>query len=68
MISKKEIIEWLSTDYDKDEAIEMINSSIIQTIQTPVTVIVYSSGVRDIITKDENGHIIHLNPYETREN
>ena len=66
MIAKEEIIEWLMDDeYSKEEATEQINKAVIKTITTPITVIFYNNGVRDIITKDINGKIIHLNPYES---
>jgi len=68
MITNKEIIEWVMEDgYTKDEATQAVLEATIQTITNPITAIIYSNGVNDFIYKDENGKIIHLNPYETRE-
>lgn len=69
MINKEEIIEWAMEDgYSEEEATKaVLEATTIQTITNPITAIIYSNGVKDFIYKDENGKIIHLNPYKTRE-
>lgn len=63
-ISNKEIIEWLRVDgYSEDEATEQVLEASIST--QIVTIIEYNNGVKDIIYKDENNKIHHLNPYSS---
>ena len=62
MITNKEIIAWLmeGDEYSEEEATQDVKEATIQN----VTLITYNNGVRDVIYKDENGKIVHLNPYE----
>lgn len=61
MITKEEIIAWLmeGDEYSEEEATQDVKEATIQN----VTLITYNNGVRDVIYKDENGNIIHVNAY-----
>lgn len=65
-ISNKEIIDWLieNGEYDREEATKDVLEASITTKN--VTIIEYNNGVKDIIYKDENDKIYHLNPFSIR--
>lgn len=61
-ISNKEIVEWLTLDgYSWEDA---SNDILEANITTQVcTIVEYENGKKDVIYKDQNGKIQHLNAF-----
>jgi len=59
---KKNLINWLSTEYSFNDATEQIVNASIEIKTVTLITITYRTGVKDIVYQNDLGEIVHINP------